>query len=116
MVQNEIMSVECLGCGEPIHPKRLEILPNTKHCVSCSDVGRKRGVTVQRGEGDHSYTDVAPVDETRLEPDHAPAVPLNVEPTPKPQDIIKPAVLPEAYVPDVSPAIVILLVLIDHFL
>jgi hypothetical protein len=66
MVQNEIMIIECLGCGEPIHPKRLEILPNTKHCVSCSDVGRKRGVTVQRGEGDHSYTDVVIMEEKQF--------------------------------------------------
>jgi hypothetical protein len=66
MVQNEIMIVECLGCGEEIHPKRLEILPNTKHCVSCSDVGRKRGVTVQRGEGDHSYTDVVIMEEKQF--------------------------------------------------
>ena len=63
MNQIEIMAVECLGCGEEIHPKRLEILPNTKHCVQCSDVGRKRGVTVQRGEGDHSYTDVVIMEE-----------------------------------------------------
>ena len=66
MVQNEIMIVECLGCGETIHPKRLEILPNTKHCVSCSDIGRKRGVTVQRGEGDHSYTDVVIMEEKQF--------------------------------------------------
>ena len=66
MVQNEIMIVECLGCGEEIHPKRLEILPNTKHCVACSDVGRKRGVTVQRGEGDHSYTDVVSMEEKQF--------------------------------------------------
>jgi hypothetical protein len=66
MNQIEIMAVECLGCGEEIHPKRLEILPNTKHCVKCSDVGRKRGVTVQRGEGDHSYTDVVIMEEKQF--------------------------------------------------
>ena len=66
MNQIEIMAVECLGCGEEIHPKRLEILPNTKHCVQCSDVGRKRGVTVQRGEGDHSYTDVVIMEEKQF--------------------------------------------------
>jgi len=66
MIQIETMTVECLGCGEPIHPKRLEILPNTKHCVNCSDVGRKRGVTVQRGEGDHSYTDVVIMEEKQF--------------------------------------------------
>ena len=66
MEQNEIMIVECLGCDKPIHPNRLEILPNTKHCVACSDVGRKRGVTVQRGEGDHSYTDVVIMEEKQF--------------------------------------------------
>ena len=66
MIQIEIMAVECQGCGEEIHPKRLEILPNTKHCVACSDVGRKRGVTVQRGEGDHSYTDVVIMEEKQF--------------------------------------------------
>ena len=63
MIQIEIMAVECQGCGKEIHPKRLEILPNTKYCVKCSDVGRKRGVTIQRGEGDHSYTDVVIMEE-----------------------------------------------------
>jgi len=66
MNQIETMAVECLGCGVEIHPKRLEILPNTKHCVQCSDVGRKRGVTVQRGEGDHSYTDVVIMEEKQF--------------------------------------------------
>ena len=66
MIQIEIMAVECQGCGEEIHPKRLEILPNTKYCVKCSDVGRKRGVTIQRGEGDHSYTDVVIMEEKQF--------------------------------------------------
>jgi hypothetical protein len=66
MNQIKSMIVECLGCGEQIHPKRLEILPNTKYCVSCSDTGRKRGVTVQRGEGDHSYTDVVILEEKQF--------------------------------------------------
>jgi hypothetical protein len=66
MIQNEIMIVECLGCNEQIHPKRLEILPNTKYCVTCSNIGRKRGVTVQRGEGDHSYTDVVILEEKQF--------------------------------------------------
>ncbi len=30
------------------------------------DVGRKRGVTVQRGEGDHSYTDVVIMEEKQF--------------------------------------------------
>jgi hypothetical protein len=66
MNQIETMIVECISCGVEIHPKRLEILPNTKHCVQCSDIGRKRGVTVQRGEGDHSYTDVVIMEEKQF--------------------------------------------------
>ena len=50
--------VKCMSCGEAIHPKRLQILPNTKCCVNCSEVGRTRGVTIQLGEGDHTYNDL----------------------------------------------------------
>jgi hypothetical protein len=49
---------KCMSCGELIHPKRLEIIPNTKCCVNCSEVGRKRGLTIQLGEGDHTYNDL----------------------------------------------------------
>lgn len=48
---------KCTGCQEPIHPKRLEILPNTTKCVSCSNTGKKGGVTVTKGEGDHTYNE-----------------------------------------------------------
>ena len=54
---------ECLGCGEKINPKRLEILPNTKYCVNCSDSGKKKALTFQYGEGDHSFTDIVIVEE-----------------------------------------------------
>ena len=65
MTQIEIMETTCIKCGEEIHPKRLEILPGIKTCVNCSDASRKRGVTVQRGKGDHSYTDVVIMDENQ---------------------------------------------------
>jgi hypothetical protein len=59
MIQNEIMEeIKCISCDAIIHPKRLQILPNTKCCVNCSEVGRKRGVTIQLGEGDHTYNDL----------------------------------------------------------
>ena len=48
---------KCLACGEEIHPKRLEILPNAVTCVSCSITGRKAGVSVILGEGDHTYNE-----------------------------------------------------------
>lgn len=48
---------KCMSCGEEIHPKRLEILPSTQTCVTCSTTGRKAGVTVTLGEGDHTYNE-----------------------------------------------------------
>lgn len=53
---------KCVACGEKIHPKRLEILPETQTCVSCSTTGRKAGVTVMLGEGDHTYTETVIMD------------------------------------------------------
>ena len=47
----------CIGCKQPIHPKRLEILPNAVKCVACSTVTKKAGITVTKGEGDHTYTE-----------------------------------------------------------
>lgn len=47
----------CINCRKPIHPKRLEILPNTNRCVSCSTAKPKGGVVIMRGEGDHTYTE-----------------------------------------------------------
>jgi len=46
----------CIGCGEQIHPKRVEILPNTKTCVACSTTGAKRGIPVLHGNVDKDDT------------------------------------------------------------
>jgi len=50
----------CIACGELIHPKRIEIIPNTKTCVSCSTTGVKRGVPVLHGnvEKDDTWVDM----------------------------------------------------------
>lgn len=53
---------KCNSCGEEIHPKRLEILPSATQCVKCSTTGKKAGVTVVVGEGDHTYNDVVIMD------------------------------------------------------
>jgi hypothetical protein len=45
----------CVGCGEPIHPKRLEIMPTTTRCVACSTVQKKGAVTIMKGTGDHTW-------------------------------------------------------------
>jgi hypothetical protein len=45
----------CKGCGEQIHPKRLEIIPTAVTCVPCSTVKKKGAVTLLQGEGDHTW-------------------------------------------------------------
>jgi hypothetical protein len=55
-----VMIKYCKNCKEEIHPKRVNILPNTTTCVSCSNTGRKRGVTVLNGniEKDDTWVDI----------------------------------------------------------
>jgi hypothetical protein len=52
------MSKLCKSCGEEIHPCRLKALPTATTCVECSTTGRKAGVTVTLGEGDHTYNEI----------------------------------------------------------
>jgi hypothetical protein len=56
----------CTGCGNQIHPKRVEILPHTKTCVDCSTTEKKGGLTIQLGEGDHTYNEVIIMDRADL--------------------------------------------------
>lgn len=57
-METTIMARYCKKCGDEIHPKRVEILPNVTTCVSCSDAKPKRSITVQLGEGDHTYNEL----------------------------------------------------------
>jgi hypothetical protein len=57
-METTIMARYCKKCGDEIHPKRVEILPNVSTCVSCSDAKPKRSITVQLGEGDHTYNEL----------------------------------------------------------
>ncbi len=52
------MSKLCKSCGKEIHPGRLKALPTATTCVECSTTGRKAGVTVTLGEGDHTYNEI----------------------------------------------------------
>ena len=56
------MSKLCKSCGEEIHPGRLKALPTATTCVECSTTGRKAGVTVTLGEGDHTYNETIIMD------------------------------------------------------
>jgi hypothetical protein len=49
---------KCLKCGEDIHPKRLEILPNTNVCVKCSNIEAYKGEPIQLGSGDHCWNEL----------------------------------------------------------
>lgn len=60
------MSRQCITCGEEIHPKRLEILPNTQTCTQHSTVEKKAAVTVQMGEGDHTWIETYAIDREDL--------------------------------------------------
>ena len=60
------MSRQCITCGENIHPKRLEILPNTQTGTQHSTVEKKAAVTVQMGEGDHTWIETYAVDREDL--------------------------------------------------
>lgn len=51
------MTKLCVGCKQPIHPKRLEILPSATRCVACSTASKKAGITITKGTGDHTYTE-----------------------------------------------------------
>jgi hypothetical protein len=53
---------KCIHCGQEIHPKRLEILPNAKTCVACSTTQRKAGLTVMKGTGDHTWIETIPME------------------------------------------------------
>lgn len=55
--------VYCVHCGEVIHPMRLDILPNTKTCVKCSQEPRKAGRLVSRGQGEDVETDLEILDQ-----------------------------------------------------
>jgi RNA polymerase-binding transcription factor DksA len=54
---------KCNACGEEIHPKRLEILPTAKTCVSCSTTQKKGGLTVMKGTGDHTWIETIPMEQ-----------------------------------------------------
>ena len=51
-----MIKVNCRGCGEEIHPMRLEVLPNTRVCVKCSQVNKKAGRLVAYGTGEEVET------------------------------------------------------------
>lgn len=62
-----MMMRKCSVCNEEINPKRLEILPHTQTCVQHSTVEKKVAVTVQMGEGDHTWTETFALERSEFE-------------------------------------------------
>jgi hypothetical protein len=60
------MSRKCIVCGVEIDPRRIAILPNTQTCTQHSTVEKKAAVTVQMGEGDHTWIETYAVDRDDL--------------------------------------------------
>jgi hypothetical protein len=56
------MSRKCITCGVEIDPRRIAILPNTQTCTQHSTVEKKVAVTVQKGEGDHTWIETYAVE------------------------------------------------------
>ena len=56
------MSRKCITCGIEIDPRRIAILPNTQTCTQHSTAEKKVAVTVQKGEGDHTWIETYAVE------------------------------------------------------
>ncbi len=56
------MSRKCITCGIEIDPRRIAILPQTQTCTQHSTTEKKVAVTVQKGEGDHTWIETYAVE------------------------------------------------------
>ena len=56
------MSRKCITCGVEIDPRRIAILPATQTCTPHSVVEKKVAITVQKGEGDHTWIETYAVE------------------------------------------------------
>jgi hypothetical protein len=56
------MSRQCITCGVEIDPRRINILPNTQTCTQHSTAEKKVAMTVQMGEGDHTWIETYAID------------------------------------------------------
>jgi hypothetical protein len=56
------MSRQCTTCGIEIDPRRIAILPHTQTCTQHSTAEKKVAMTVQMGEGDHTWIETYAID------------------------------------------------------
>lgn len=78
--------IPCEKCSSPMPELRLTQF-GYNFCVSCSEkynlVGAKRGMSIQKGEGDHTWTETVIMDEEEykhhINPDGNPEITFGVE-------------------------------------
>ncbi len=78
--------IPCEKCGSPMPELRLTQF-GYNFCVSCSEkynlVGAKRGISVQKGEGDHTWTETVIMDEEEykyhINPNNDPEITFGIE-------------------------------------
>ena len=58
----DIEMIKCSVCGELMPLCRLTKF-GYNFCTKCSNVGSKRGIPVQKGSGDHTWTETIIVEE-----------------------------------------------------
>jgi len=62
----------CIGCGNEIPQKRLEILPNTYKCVTCSSTGKVIGIQMAIGSKESEvYNDINIISEEVFKRDYS---------------------------------------------
>ena len=61
-MQMNIKMIPCPKCGNDFPELRVTQY-GYNFCVECSTVGAKRGVPVQMGQGDHTWTETVIMDE-----------------------------------------------------
>ena len=57
-----ITMISCIKCKEDMPKLRLTQY-GYKVCVNCSSVSTKRGISITRGSGDHTWTETVVIEE-----------------------------------------------------
>lgn len=58
----KVKMIPCIKCGNDM-PELRKTLYGYNFCVNCSTVGTKRGIPVQMGTGDHTWTETIIMEE-----------------------------------------------------
>ena len=62
----KLKMIECRSCGNDMPELRLTEY-GYKVCVNCSSVSTKRGISITKGSGDHTWTETVVMEEDQYE-------------------------------------------------